>query len=152
MGGAHETHGDERIVWLVERADGSGDQSGHSSGWRAVSAAVDTGHGRRREPGERALGSGLIRRRVERSRERIGCSSWKQNDYFQKNINIQVALLKRIGYDHEMDKLKQLVEECMDQLESEFPGDHFDEQEAFEIVMEMIQDQVNNYSFADYKK
>ena len=51
-----------------------------------------------------------------------------------------------------MDKLKQLVEECMDQLESEFPGDHFDEQEAFEIVIKMIQDQVNNYSFADYKK
>ena len=51
-----------------------------------------------------------------------------------------------------MDKLKQLVEECMDQLESESPGDHFDEQEAFEIVMEMIVDDVKNYSFADYKK
>lgn len=51
-----------------------------------------------------------------------------------------------------MDKLKQLVEECMDQLESEFPGDHFDEEEAFEIVMEMIRDQVKNYSFTDYKK
>ena len=51
-----------------------------------------------------------------------------------------------------MDKLKELVKECMDQLESEFPGDHFDEQEAFEIVMEMIQDQVNNYTFTQYKK
>lgn len=55
-------------------------------------------------------------------------------------------------YNVVMDKLKQLVKECMDQLESEFPGDHFDEEEAFEIVMEMIQDDVKNYSFADYKK
>jgi len=51
-----------------------------------------------------------------------------------------------------MDKLKELVKECMDQLESEFPGDHFDEEEAFEIVMEMIQDDVKNYSFVDYSK
>ena len=51
-----------------------------------------------------------------------------------------------------MDKLKELVKECMDQLESTFPGDHFDEQEGFEIVMEMIQDQVESYTFADYKK
>lgn len=51
-----------------------------------------------------------------------------------------------------MDKLKELVKECIDQLESTFPGDHFDEQEAFEIVMEMIQDEVNNYTFAQYKK
>ena len=63
-----------------------------------------------------------------------------------------VALHNRIGYNHEMDKLKELIKECMDQLESEFPGDHFDEQEAFEIVMEMIQDQVNNYTFTQYKK
>ena len=51
-----------------------------------------------------------------------------------------------------MDKLKQLVKECMEQLESTFPGDHFDEQEAFDVVMQMIQDQVENYTFADYKK
>jgi len=51
-----------------------------------------------------------------------------------------------------MDKLKELVKECMDQLESEFPGDHFDEEEAFDIVMEMIQDDVKNYSFVDYSK
>ena len=51
-----------------------------------------------------------------------------------------------------MDKLKELVKECMDQLESTFPGDHFDEEEAFDIVMEMIVDDVKNYSFADYKK
>jgi len=51
-----------------------------------------------------------------------------------------------------MDKLKELVKECMDQLESEFPGDHFDEEEAFDIVMEMIQDDVKNYSYTDYNK
>ena len=51
-----------------------------------------------------------------------------------------------------MDKLKQLVKECMDQLESEFPGDHFDEEEAFDIVMEMIQDDVKNYKYTDYNK
>jgi hypothetical protein len=51
-----------------------------------------------------------------------------------------------------MDKLKELVKECMDQLESEFPGDHFDEEEAFDIVMEMIQDDVKNYKYTDYNK
>lgn len=51
-----------------------------------------------------------------------------------------------------MDKLKELVKECMDQLESEFPGDHFDEEEAFDIVMEMIQDDVKSYSYTDYSK
>lgn len=51
-----------------------------------------------------------------------------------------------------MDKLKELVKECIDQLESTFPGDHFDEEEAFDIVMEMIQDDVKNYSYTDYSK
>ena len=48
--------------------------------------------------------------------------------------------------------MKELVKECMDQIETEFPGDHFDEQDAFDIVMEMIADQVENYTFTDYKK
>lgn len=51
-----------------------------------------------------------------------------------------------------MDHLKELVKECMDQIESTFPGDHFDEEDSFDIVMEMIQDQVESYTFADYKK
>lgn len=51
-----------------------------------------------------------------------------------------------------MDHLKELVKECMDQLESTFPGDHFDEQEAFEIVMENVVSMVEHYSYYDYGK
>ena len=51
-----------------------------------------------------------------------------------------------------MDKLKELVKECMDQLESEFDCSDQSEEEVFDNVMENVVSMVEDYSFTDYNK
>lgn len=51
-----------------------------------------------------------------------------------------------------MDKLKQLVTECMEFHMREFDCSDQTEEETFEIVMENVESVVENYTYSDYCK
>lgn len=51
-----------------------------------------------------------------------------------------------------MDKLKELVKECIEFQKSEFDCSDQSDEETFEIVMENVVSMVEDYSFVDYNK